>query len=101
MERRRSRRLPQHPLVLGVDGHVDTREMYDEALKFFEFQIETVDDVADAYARARETQPDVIVTEIPFSTDSGWTIALRQVLTIQAHERSANATSPREELNGH
>ena|SRR6185295_20318428 len=72
MERRRARRLPQHPLVLVVDGHTDTRELYAEALRSFGFETETVDDVADAYSRAFETHPDVIVTEIPLSTEAGW-----------------------------
>ena len=72
MERRRARRAPAHPLVLVVDGHADTRELYAEALRSFGFETETVDDVADGYARAWKTHPDVIATEIPVSTDTGW-----------------------------
>ena len=72
MERRRTGRPPQHPLVLVVDGHADTRDLYAEALRSFGFETETVDDVADAYARAWETHPDVIATEIPLTTDTGW-----------------------------
>jgi CheY-like chemotaxis protein len=72
MERRRARRSPAHPLVLVVDGHADTRELYAEALRSFGFETETVDDVADGYARAWETHPDVIATEVPPSTDTGW-----------------------------
>jgi len=72
MERRRARRPPAHPLVLVVDGHADTRELYAEALRSSGFETETVDDVADAYARAWETHPDVIATEIPLSMDTGW-----------------------------
>ena len=72
MERGRARRSPRRPLVLVVDGHADTRELYAEALKFLGFEVETVDDAADAYARARETHPDVVAAEIPLSTDTGW-----------------------------
>jgi two-component system, NarL family, capsular synthesis sensor histidine kinase RcsC len=72
MERRRARRPPQHPLVLVVDGHADTRELYAEALNSFGFETEIVDDIADAYARAWEMHRDVIATEIPRPTDNGW-----------------------------
>jgi two-component system cell cycle response regulator DivK len=72
MERRRARRPPKHPLVLVVDAHADTRELYADALRSFGFEIETVEDVADGYARAWETHPDVIATEIPLSIDPGW-----------------------------
>jgi CheY-like chemotaxis protein len=72
MERRRARQPPEHPLVLVVDGHADTRELYADALKSFGFEIETVEDVADGYARAWETHPDVIATEISPSMDPGW-----------------------------
>jgi two-component system, cell cycle response regulator DivK len=72
MERRRPRRPPAHPLVLLVDGHADTRELYTDALRCFGFETETVDDFADAYARAWQTHPDAIATEVPLSMDSGW-----------------------------
>ena len=72
MERPLARRSPKRPRVLVVDGHADTREMYADGLASFGFQIETVGDVANAYARALGTHPDAIATEIPFSTDSGW-----------------------------
>ena len=72
MERRRARRPPEHPLVLVVEGHADTRELYAQALRSFGFEIETVDDVADGFARAWETHPDVIATEIPLSMNTGW-----------------------------
>jgi len=72
MERRRARRPPEHPLVLVVDGHADTRDLYADGLRSFGFEIETVDDVADGYARAWETHPDVIAAEIPLSMDPGW-----------------------------
>jgi two-component system, cell cycle response regulator DivK len=72
VERRRARRPPQRPLVLLLDGHADTREMYAAALPTFGFEIENADDVADAYRRAWETHPDVVVTEIALSEDR-WT----------------------------
>jgi len=58
--------------VLVVDGHADTRELYALTLRSFGFETETVDDVADGYARAWATHPDVIATEIPLSMDTGW-----------------------------
>ena len=45
MERRRTRRPPQHPGVLVVDGHADTRDLYAETLRSFGFETDTVDEV--------------------------------------------------------
>jgi CheY-like chemotaxis protein len=72
MDRRRPRRPPQRPLVLVVDGHGDTRELYSVALSSLGFETETVDDVADTYARAWATHPDVIATEISCSAHTEW-----------------------------
>jgi chemosensory pili system protein ChpA (sensor histidine kinase/response regulator) len=72
MERRRPRMPPARPLVLFVDGHEDTRELYAVALASFEFETITVDDAQRAFARAWEAHPDVIVTEISFPESDGW-----------------------------
>jgi two-component system cell cycle response regulator DivK len=55
-----------------VDGDGDTRELYGLVLRSLGFETETVGDVADACARAWETHPDAIATEIRLSMDSGW-----------------------------
>ena len=74
-ERRRARRQRSaRPLVLIVDGHADTRDLYTLALPSFGFEIDAIDDLADAYARAWQTHPDVIVTEIARATDTSWTL---------------------------
>ena len=72
MERRRPRVGAVRPLVLIVDAHEDTREMYGYALASFEFETVTDDDVQHAFGRAWQTHPDVIVTEIWFPTSDGW-----------------------------
>jgi CheY-like chemotaxis protein len=72
VERRHARPRPQHPLVLIVDGHDDTRELYSLALQSLGFETKSVGDVEDVYARAWETHPDVIATEIAAAADPGW-----------------------------
>jgi CheY-like chemotaxis protein len=62
------------PLVLIADGHDDTRELYAVALASFGFETIAVADGADAFARAWEVRPDIIVTEIAFGGHDGWTL---------------------------
>jgi two-component system, cell cycle response regulator DivK len=71
---RRLRTAPARPLVLIADGHADTRELYSVALKMLGFETLTVDDGKQAYERARDMHPDVIVTEIVFPRDDGWSL---------------------------
>ena len=73
-ERRRARRQrPARPLVLLIEGHADTRDLYTTALPPFGFEIHAIDGVADAYAQAWHTHPDVIAIEIA-SADFSWTV---------------------------
>jgi CheY-like chemotaxis protein len=71
---RRLRTAPARPLVLIADGHADTRELYSVALKMLGFETLTVADGKQAYERARDMHPDVIVTEIVFPRDDGWSL---------------------------
>lgn len=64
MERRRQRHRPTNPLVLLVDGHHDTRELYEASLKRFGFETTTVADAATLYQQAWMIHPDVIVAEV-------------------------------------
>jgi CheY-like chemotaxis protein len=74
-ERRHARRqTPQCPLVLVVDGDADTRELYGLALPSFGFEINAVDDAADAFMRAWQTHPDAIAIEIARAEDVRWTL---------------------------
>ena len=71
MEPRRRRPPAARPLVLIVDGHEDTRELYALTLQFFGFETVT-EDGAGALDRAREMHPDIIVTEIALPRRDGW-----------------------------
>ena len=74
-ERRRARRQrAERPLVLIVDAHADTRELYTTALPSFGFEIHAIDDVADAYAQAWQTHPDVIAIEVAHAADAAWSV---------------------------
>lgn len=71
MERRRQRRRPIKPLVLLVDGHDDTRELYAVSLKRFGFETSTVDG-ANPYQQTWKIHPDVIVMEVSLPELDGW-----------------------------
>ncbi len=72
VDRRRPRNPPARPLVLIVDGHPDTRELYTVALPPLGFDVMTVDDTAEAFRRAWESHPDIIVTELALRRRDGW-----------------------------
>jgi two-component system, cell cycle response regulator DivK len=72
MDRRRPRHPPTRPLVLIVEGHEDTRELYVLALSASGFEVETMADGAEAYGRAWELHPDIIVTDLPMPNYDGW-----------------------------
>jgi CheY-like chemotaxis protein len=74
MERRHPSAPPARPLVLIVDGHDDTRELYAVALPAFGFEAVTVGDAADAFGQAWLTHPDIIVTEISLPRSDGWNL---------------------------
>ena len=72
MERRRQSHRPIKPLVLLVDGHDDTRELYAVSLERFGFETSTVDGGANPYHQAWKIHPDVIVVEVSLSELDGW-----------------------------
>jgi two-component system cell cycle response regulator DivK len=65
MDRRRPRNPPMRLLVLVVEGHEDTRELYTLALSASGFEVAAIADGAEAYRRAWELHPDIIVTDLP------------------------------------
>jgi len=77
MDRRRARNAPSRPLVLIIDGHDDTRDLYLEALSGLGFEAIAVDDDAHAYERAWESCPDIIVTELTLPHSDGWHLLQR------------------------
>jgi CheY-like chemotaxis protein len=77
MDRRRARNPPSRPLVLIIDGHDDTRDLYVEALSGLGFEVIAVDDDAHAYERAWESRPDIIVTELTLPHSDGWHLLQR------------------------
>jgi CheY-like chemotaxis protein len=77
------------PLVLIVDVHEDTREMYALALESLGFETITEPDGAAAYSRAWLTHPDIIVTEVSLPevddwTSNGWNL----VRDLKGHPRT-------------
>jgi two-component system cell cycle response regulator/two-component system cell cycle response regulator DivK len=70
MDRRRHRNPPTRPLVLIVAGHEDTRAMYACALATA-FDVVAIEDDSDAFRRAWEMHPDIIVADLPLPGE-GW-----------------------------
>ena len=74
MERRHPRNLPARPLVLVVDGHIDTLALYSLALSGMGFDVVAASDSTEAFARAWQVHPDIIVTELALRQNDGWTL---------------------------
>ena len=72
MDRRRPRNPPSRPLVLVVDDHDDTRELYVQS--FISFGLEAIGaaDCDEAYRRAWYYHPDIVVTDLMLRGSDGW-----------------------------
>jgi CheY-like chemotaxis protein len=72
MDRRHRRNIPARPLVLIVDDHDDTRDLYAQGLTALGF--ETIDAADASYARQRawESHPDIVVSELCLRGADGW-----------------------------
>jgi two-component system, cell cycle response regulator DivK len=71
MDRRRPRKPPTRPLVLLIEGHQDTRALYALALSAIGFEVVAVPERTEAFRRAWEIRPDIIVTDLPLPNDEG------------------------------
>jgi two-component system, cell cycle response regulator DivK len=60
------------PLVLVIDGHEDTRALYSLALSAMGFDVVAARDGDDAYRRAWDAHPDIVVTELVMPDYDGW-----------------------------
>src|SRR5258706_6913182 len=74
MKRSNPRTPLDRPVVLLVDGHDDTRELYTVALKSFGFETITASDAARAFERAAQVRPEIIVTEVALPGFDGWSL---------------------------
>jgi two-component system phosphate regulon response regulator PhoB len=72
MDRRRPRNPPSRPLVLVVDDHDDTRELYVQSFVLFGFEAMGAADRDEAYRRACESHPDIVVTDLTLRDGDGW-----------------------------
>jgi CheY-like chemotaxis protein len=72
MDRRRPRNRPTRPLVLVVDDHDDTRELYVQSLALFGFETIGAADGREACRRAWEFHPDIVVTDLTLPGEDGW-----------------------------
>ncbi len=71
MERRQLSTVSPRPLVLLVDGHVDTLALCALALSATGFDVVPATDGADALSRAGQLHPDIIVTRLPMPRYDG------------------------------
>jgi two-component system cell cycle response regulator DivK len=72
MDRRRPRGIPSRPLVLIVDDHDDTRELYIVSLAALGFEAIEASDGEQAFRRAWESHPDIVVTDLTLCGADGW-----------------------------
>jgi two-component system cell cycle response regulator DivK len=72
MDPRRPRNPPARPSVLIVEWHEDTRELYTLALSSNGFEVVAVADGGEAFNRASQICPDVIVADLPTPNCNGW-----------------------------
>ena len=72
MDRRHSRAVPIRPLVLLVDGDAETLASNARALVATGFEVVPAKDGTEAFIRAWQTQPDIIVTELPMAHYDAW-----------------------------
>jgi CheY-like chemotaxis protein len=71
-DRRHARSVPSRPLVLIVDDHDDTRELYVQALSALGFEPIAAGDCPEAGRRAWEAHPDIVVTDLTLRGGDGW-----------------------------
>jgi CheY-like chemotaxis protein len=72
MDRRRPRNSPTQPLVLVVDDHDDTRELYVQGLVAFGFEAIGAADCQQGYRQAWDFRPDIVVTDLTLGSGEGW-----------------------------
>jgi two-component system, cell cycle response regulator DivK len=72
MARRRPRNIPSRPLVLVVDDHDDTRELYVQSLMAFGFDAIAAADSEQAYRQAWDSHPDIVATDLTLRGGDGW-----------------------------
>lgn len=72
MDRRRPYNRSSRPLVLVVDDHDDTRELYVHTLPIFGFEVIGAADDQEACRRAWDCHPDIVVTDLTLRDGDGW-----------------------------
>ncbi|MBA2305141.1 MAG: response regulator [Acidobacteria bacterium] len=75
------------PVILLVDDHPDSVEMYTVGLLAMGFQPLSAANADDAFARACECQPDVIVADVAMPGASGFELTRR----LRGHARTKDA----------
>jgi two-component system cell cycle response regulator DivK len=71
MDRSHPQKARLRPLVLLVEVHEETRAMHALALSASGFDVIPAQDGADAYTRAWQIHPDIIVTDFPTPRHDG------------------------------
>jgi two-component system phosphate regulon response regulator PhoB len=72
MNRLHPRGIPSRPLVLIVDDHDDTRELYIMSLARLGFEAIEASDGEQAFRQAWESHPDIVVTDLTLRGADGW-----------------------------
>ncbi len=78
-------RSPGNPVVLVVDDHRDTREMYAQVLDLYGYSTSQAGDGFEAWEKAHTVLPDVIVTDVGLPGMDGMELCRR----LKASETTA------------
>lgn len=94
MDRRRPRSIRSRPLVLVVDDHGDTRELYVQGLVAFGFEAIAAADSEQAYRCAWDFHPDIIVTDLSLRGGDGWQLPRSSNREVRELERFRSSCLP-------
>jgi two-component system, cell cycle response regulator DivK len=64
--------ISRRPLILLVEDYDDAREMYRDYLEYAGFRVETARDGHEALAKARASNPDLILMDLSLPGLDGW-----------------------------
>jgi CheY-like chemotaxis protein len=79
--------FPRRPVVLLVEDHADSREMYTTVLEFAGMDVRIADDASSAFDLAVTARPDVIVTDFTLRGPDDGSALCRQ---LQADARTTD-----------
>lgn len=63
--------MPTRPVIVLVEDHLDTREMYSDSLTYAGFNVATAEDADGGYELAKRLRPSIVITDFRLPGVSG------------------------------